>query len=248
MNEDACRAGTFPECDLLPLSGLQHLMFCERQCALIHLERTWKDNALTLEGSHLHARTDQGAPQRERRGDLLVVRSLPLRSFRLGVIGRADVVEFHRKDTPHMSKGTRAPLAEVVSLPHLSGTWAPFPVEYKRGVPKANHCDEVQLCAQALCLEEMLTVHIDAGALFYGSIRRRHDVGFDRALRQQTITAAGRFHALMRDGVTPHAKKQAKCRSCSLLEICIPETVGSSRSASAWLANALLESEASSEE
>ncbi len=246
--EDAYRAGAFAECDLLPLSGLQHLVFCERQCALIHLEQSWKDNVLTLEGSNLHARTDEGAPRRERRGDLLVVRSLPLRSLRLGVVGRADVVEFHRKATHRASEGTAAPLPRAVSLPHLSGAWAPFPVEYKRGVPKANRCDEVQLCAQALCLEEMLTVRIDAGALFYGSIRRRHDVGFDRTLRQLTITAADRFHALMRDGVTPCAKRQAKCRRCSLLEICMPETVGSSRSASAWLANALLESESSSEE
>ncbi|HBL28560.1 MAG TPA: CRISPR-associated protein Cas4 [Acidobacteria bacterium] len=188
------------ESDLLPLSALQHLLFCERQCALIHLEQVWADNPLTVEGTHLHEKADSGV--QESRGDLRIARALPLRSLRLGLSGRADVVEFHRR-----------PVGEG---------WQAFPVEYKRGRPKSHRADEVQLCAQALCLEEMLGEPVPAGALFYGQTRRRLDVPFDAELRRLTEDSAARLHRLIAAGLTPIAARAPKCDQCSLLEICLP--------------------------
>jgi len=207
---------TFAEDDLLPLSALQHLVFCERQCALIHVEGLWADNARTLEGTHLHRKADAGP--RETRGDLRITRAVPLRSLRLGLIGKADVVEWHRG---------------------ADGAWRAFPVEYKRGRPKANRCDEVQVCAQALCLEEMLDVRIPAGALFYGLSRRRQDVPFDDGLRSLTEDAAARLHALVAARRTPPARREPKCDGCSLLPLCMPEPAAHRRSAERYLRNAL---------
>src|SRR6266542_4457015 len=144
----------YAEDDLLPLSALQHLIFCERQCALIHIEQIWADNVLTVEGTFLHERTDSAAM--ESRASVRIARGLALHSLRLGLSGKADVVEFHRAgdDRP----GT--------TLPGVSGRWVPVPVEYKRGKPKQDDSDRVQLCAQAVCLEEMLAVSVPSGALF----------------------------------------------------------------------------------
>ena len=129
----------FTEDNLLPISALQHLLFCERQCALIHLERAWQENRLTAEGRIMHERVHEGGD--ETRRDVRIVRGLRLRSLALGLVGIADVVEFHRA-------------ADGVAVPESAGTWRPFPVEYKRGRPKSEPWDAVQLCAQALCLEE----------------------------------------------------------------------------------------------
>ncbi len=216
----------FTEDDLLPLSALQHLVFCERQCALIHVEGQWRDNPLTLEGSHLHRRVDEEAPRREVRGDLVILRGLALRSLRLGLVGRADVVELHRRD-PNASNS--------VPVQGLGGMWMPYPVDYKRGKPKADRCDEVQLCAQVLCLEEMLDVHVSEGALFYGSQQRRHIVLFDHELRRHTEGAARRLHELVDSGKTPRAEKTAKCKRCSLLYVCMPEAMRRGRSARRYL-------------
>lgn len=201
----------FAEDDLLPISALQHLLFCERQCALIHVEQLWADNHLTVEGRDLHRKADDGP--HETRGDVRTTRALPLRSLRLGLIGKADVVEFH------------------------SG--APFPVEYKRGRPKRHRADEVQLCAQALCLEEMLEVTIPSGALFYGQTRRRQEVPFDAELRALTEDAAHRLHAMIRSGTTPRAVREPKCDQCSLLELCLPDAARPGRSAAGYLRHAL---------
>jgi CRISPR-associated exonuclease Cas4 len=206
------------EDDFLPLSGLQHLLFCERQAALIHLERIWVDNALTVEGTHLHERADGG--EGESRGDLRIVRGLPLRCARLGLSGKADVVELHR-----LGSGEEPAGAEI---PGLAGLWRPFPIEYKRGRPKSHRADEVQLCAQALCLEEMLRVEIPAGALFYGQPRRRTEVPFDRSLRQLTEEAARRFHELVERGITPPPVYEPKCDRCSLIDVCLPEAPSAS--------------------
>lgn len=187
------------EDDLLPLSALQHLLFCERQCALIHVEQVWAENPLTVEGKHLHEQADSG--QQESRGDLRIARALPLRSLRLGLSGRSDVVEFQR-------------IGE--------GAWRPFPVEYKRGRPKSHRADEVQLCAQALCLEEMLNVSVPAGALFYGQTRHRLDVAFDPELRRLAEETAARLHRLIASGITPKAVREPKCDQCSLLDLCMP--------------------------
>lgn len=197
----------FAEDDLLPLSALQHLLFCERQCALIHLEQVWAENSLTVEGRHLHEQADSGI--QESRGDVRITRSLSLRNLRLGLSGRADVVEFHRVG---------------------EGAWSPFPVEYKRGKPKQHRADEVQLCAQALCLEEMLGVAVPQGALFYGKTRHRFEVVFDAELRRVTEDSATRLHELFATGVTPAPVHEPKCDQCSLFDLCLPAApAGSAR-------------------
>jgi CRISPR-associated exonuclease Cas4 len=204
----------FDEDSLLPLSALQHLLFCERQAALIHVERLWAENPLTVEGRQLHERVDGAVG--ESRGDMRLARALPLRSLRLGLVGKADLVELHR-----VSPGDPAGPGAV--LPGVSGAWHPFPVEYKRGRPKVHHADWVQLCAQALCLEEMLQTSVPAGALFYGQTRRRQDVAFDDALRRETTEAAARLHRLFHSGVTPPPVREPKCDRCSLFDLCLPD-------------------------
>lgn len=212
----------YPESELLPLSALQHLVFCARQCALIHLEQAWEENALTAEGRILHEKTDSA--KAEWRGGVRIARSLRIRSLRLGLAGVADVVEFHpvEKDSGCGDDGAE----EGVRLPGMRGRWRPFPVEYKRGKPKKDDSDRVQLCAQALCLEEMLGVSVPAGALFYGQTRRRLDVQFDEALRQRTAEVAAELQELLKGGVTPEAMYEAKCDRCSLMEICMPRVAG----------------------
>ncbi len=226
----------YTEDQLLMLSALQHLMVCERQCALIHIEQLWKDNVLTLEGSHMHRKVDETGPRREKRGDLVISRGLPLRSLELGLSGRADVVEFHGVVDPVLEeRATSTGKAGGVRLQGLKGMWRPYPVDYKRGKPKSDCCDEVQLCAQALCLEEMLGGAVPEGALFYGKNQRRQDIVFDDGLRELTVDAARRLHELIDSGRTPRAVKEPKCKNCSLVELCLPETMKQGRSAKAYL-------------
>jgi len=189
----------YTEDDLIQLSALQHLVFCERQCALIHIEQVWSENLFTAEGRIMHDKVDTA--NRESRGSIRIEYGVPMRSLRLGLIGKADVVEFHKK----------------------GDTWIPFPVEYKRGKPKGGNCDKVQLCAQALCLEEMMNVEIPEGALFYGQTRRREDVKFDSPLRKETEEAARRLHELIAPGITPKAEYSKKCEHCSLVDLCLPK-------------------------
>lgn len=210
----------YDEDDLLPISALQHLLFCERQCALIHVEGLWAENRLTVQGRHLHERADSGAV--ETRPGLRVERAVALRSLRLGLTGKADVVEFHRD----VSGATE----------HV------VPVEYKRGRPKLDESDRVQLCAQALCLEEMLGVSVAAGAIFYGQTRRRLDVPIDAELRARTEDAARRFRAMVTSGITPTATRMPKCENCSLLGLCLPDAQGPRRSARRFTERALLAS------
>lgn len=213
----------YSEDDLLPISALQHMLFCERQCALIHIEHIWEENRLTVEGKNMHERVHEQAT--ENRPGIRIARGLRLRSLQLGLVGMADVVEFH--------------LAPKSQISNLKSPFQPFPVEYKRGKPKADHSDEVQLCAQALCLEEMLDVSIPAGALFYGTTRRRLDVAFDGQLRALTCNTAERLHALIWAGVTPPPVYGPKCEHCSLLNICLPKSSASQKSAVQYLANAI---------
>jgi CRISPR-associated exonuclease Cas4 len=208
----------YTEDDLLPLSALQHLLFCERQCALIHIEQVWAENLFTAEGRILHERADSG--DRQTRKDIRIESAVPLRSFRLGLSGKADVVEYHRDE---------------------QGNWRLFPVEYKRGRPKTANWDQVQLCAQALCLEEMLRCAVPAGALFYGTNRRRKEVRFDNKLRRETEEAAVRLHALVRSGKTPLARYEKKCESCSLLNLCMPKAAGMGKSVTRYLSRMLAE-------
>lgn len=200
----------YHEDDYLMLSALQHYLFCPRQCALIHLEQTWDDNRLTTLGNLLHERVHEAG--REKRGDVLTVRGVALSSARLGLSGQADVVEFHRGATG-------------CALPRESGRWQPFPVEYKRGKPKKDDCDAVQLCAQAICLEEMLHCAIPGGALFYGEQRRRFDVAFDASLRRETEQCAAAAHQLLASGITPPPVAGKQCDSCSLNERCLPDAL-----------------------
>ncbi|MCI0468724.1 MAG: CRISPR-associated protein Cas4 [Nitrospirae bacterium] len=190
----------YPEDDLIQLSSLQHFVFCERQCALIHIEQLWDENLFTAEGRIMHDKVDTA--DKESRGKIRIEYGVPLRSLRLGLIGKADVVEFHKMD---------------------DGTWMPFPVEYKRGKPKMDDCDKVQLCAQAICLEEMLNVEIKNGALFYGQTRRREDVVFDEKLRLVTADTAMKVRVLIESGVTPKPEYSQKCKKCSLYELCLPK-------------------------
>jgi len=210
----------YSEDELIPLSALQHLIFCERQCALIHVEQLWVENLYTAEGRIMHEKTDAGI--RESRGNIHIEYGIPLRSLWLGLTGKADVVEFHLS----VEKTTK-------------DKWQPFPVEYKRGRSKKDNCDKVQLCAQALCLEEMLNVQILEGALFYGKTRRRLNVIFDEDLRQETEDAAKRVHELIRAGKTPKPVYSKKCDSCSFVGVCLPKTIGKSRSVNRYLQNAI---------
>ena len=196
--------------ELLAISGLQHLAFCPRQWALIHLEQAWAENRLTAEGRLLHERAD--LPGQSRRESVRTVRGMWLECRRLGLTGRADVVEF---------------------LPQ------PHPVEYKRGKRKPNDCDTVQLCAQALCLEEMLGATITEGAIFYGDPRRRLQVAFTLELRTRTEELCATMHKLYRARRTPPAQPGSWCRNCSLIDICLPEATDSDTGAAGWVSRQL---------
>ncbi|NMA66105.1 MAG: CRISPR-associated protein Cas4 [Clostridiaceae bacterium] len=195
---------------LLMLSGIQHFCFCERQWSLIHIEQQWKDNVRTVEGHFFHERVDNPFIT-ETRGDLIVARSVPLVSYKLGLYGIGDVVEFNRTSD------------QGIILNAKEGVWMPYPVEYKAGRPKKDKRDEVQLCAQAICLEEMLDVNIMDGALFYGLTRRRIVVKFDEELRGYVKELANKMHTIYEQGITPRIQSQKHCKLCSLNEICMPK-------------------------
>jgi CRISPR-associated exonuclease Cas4 len=215
---------SYSEDDLLPVSAIQHFLFCERQCALIHLEHLWDENVLTAEGRQQHDRCDETAS--ETRGDILIARGLYIQNLKLGLAGKADVVEFHRVE----EAGPAAVPLEVVG-----GFWKPFPVEYKHGLPKQGICDEAQLCAQALCLEEMLKVRIARGALYYQRPRRRTAVEFDDALRLIVEKTAIRLHELFQKGVTPPAVNDKRCENCSLKNQCLPGCTSGKRQVKNYL-------------
>ena len=202
----------YSEDDLLMLSALQHILFCERQCALIHIEQIWVENLYTAQGRIMHERVDKTG--RESRRDIRLEFGVPLRSLKLGLIGKADMVEFHRQE---------------------DGSWLPFPVEYKRGKAKKENWDKVQLCAQAICLEEMLAVTVPEGALFYGKNRRRQSVIFDDNLRDETTQTAGRLHALIDTAITPPAIYSKKCDTCSLFGLCMPKIASGKQSVEKYL-------------
>ena len=215
----------YSEDDLIPVSALADFTFCERRAALHFIERVWEDNVCTAEGTILHERVDDESAS-ETRGNLRIARSVWLRSLVLGLVGKADVVEFHKTELGG------------VKLEGASGLWLPFPVEYKRGYLRPERSFEIQLCAQALCLEEMLGGNIPSGAIFYGKTRRRMDVVFDKALRTETEEAAKKVHKLIESGSTPPPEYSAKCKKCSLVELCLPKA---SSKANNYLAKAMEE-------
>lgn len=227
----------FQEDDLLPLSALQHFLFCPRRAALVHIERLWDENRATAQGHLLHERVHTSEP--ESRGDVRTVRGLRLRSLRLGLTGQADVVEFHRLTDAAVSPRVSEGLSQGVVLQGVNGLWRPFPVEYKVGKLRHEKGYEVQLCAQALCLEEMLNVAVPEGALFYGKTARRLEIPFDEQLRSETEDAARRLHALVQSGQTPKARYEKKCRECSLQSLCIPKITGIQKNIGAYLEKAL---------
>ena len=198
--------------ELIPISALTQYAYCPRRCALIHIEQMWEENKFTAEGRIMHEHVhDEGD---ESRGDVRIERGVSMRSLQLGLIGKADVIEYHRQS---------------------DGSWQAFPVEYKRGKPKPDDSDKVQLCAQAMCLEEMLHVQIPAGALFYGKTRRRLDVVFDESLRMETQDVAQKTHELIELGQTPKPIYAKRCESCSLLAQCMPQTIQKKRSVESYL-------------
>ncbi|ABO49541.1 CRISPR-associated exonuclease, Cas4 family [Desulforamulus reducens MI-1] len=193
----------YEEDDLLALSGIQHFAFCERQWGLIHVESQWVENVKTVEGKNMHKRVDDPYFT-ETRGDVKIVRSVPLMSKTLGLYGVADVIEIQQHD-------------DNFGIVNYSI------VEYKRGKPKADDRDQVQLCAQALCLEEMLAITINYGYLFYGETKHRYRVEFNNCLRTRVQELAQRMHLLFEKGQTPPAVYNKKCKNCSLFDICVPE-------------------------
>jgi len=208
----------YSEEELLPLSALQHYLFCPRQCALIHIEQIWIENLFTAEGRIMHNKAHE--ERVEIRDGVRIERGIPLRSNELGLNGKADVVEFHKEPGRKL---------------------LPFPIEYKHGKPKADNCDKGQLCAQALCLEEMLEVSIPKGAIFYGRTKHRLEVEFDEDLRRTTKETVKQVHDFIRQGKTPLPIYMKKCESCSLISICMPKTMGKSQSVQEYLEKQLRE-------
>lgn len=199
----------YKEEDFLQLSGIQHFLFCRRQWALIHIEQQWQENYRTADGSILHKNVhDSGF--RSSRGDILTIRALRVHSAILGISGECDAVEFHSDK-------------EGISLAKTEGLWIPYPIEYKRGKAKDDLYDEAQLCAQAMCLEEMLCCKIEEGALYYGETRRREKVHFTLELREKVTNAVKEMHLLFARGYTPKVKRTKSCNACSLKDICLPE-------------------------
>ena len=199
----------YGEEDYLMLSGIQHFAFCRRQWAMIHIEQQWAENYRTTAGELMHKKAHDDASF-EKRGDLLIIRGMRISSRNLGLSGQCDVVEFHQDENG-------------VSLFGYDGKWKPIPVEYKRGTPKENNADELQLCAQAMCLEEMLQVYVQDGYLYYGENRRRSHVDFTDSLREEVRNAAKDMHELFQRGYTPNVKLSKKCKACSLENLCLPK-------------------------
>ena len=203
----------YHEDPLLPLSALQHWLYCPRQCGLIHLEQMWAENKFTAEGQVLHKKAHEG--EDESKAGVRITRSMSVRSLILGISGQCDIVEFH-------------------------GDGLVVPVEYKRGKPKSHRADEVQLCAQAMCLEEMLGLAISCGWLFYGENRRRSAVEFDAPLRQLVTETSAALHAMIDSRQTPHAEYEARrCDACSLIYLCQPKALRFKKGAAAWFTAAL---------
>lgn len=198
----------YNEDEFLQLSGIQHFAFCRRQWALIHIEMQWKENLRTVEGQILHENA-HNPEMNEKRGNVIVVRAMPVHSRKMGVSGECDVVEFHKSD-----KGAH--------INGREGVYMPVPVEYKRGETKSNNIDILQLAAQALCLEEMFCTDINYGYIYYGETRHRLKVDFDDEIRNEVVKLFEEMHLYYRRGYTPKVKISKKCNACSLKDLCVP--------------------------
>jgi len=210
----------------VPLSALQHYLFCPKQCALIHNEQVWAENRFTAQGQVLHKKANEG-PDESRPG-IRILRALPVASEKYNLTGICDIVEAR-------SSGKKFSIQQLRSL---------TPLEYKRGKPKSHRADEVQVCAQALCLEEMFQLKVERGAIFYGEKRRRTEVIIDKALRALTIDVIEKTQVLFQSGSTPQAEFiKARCDNCSLLELCMPKRRDRRVSADNWFQESLAASE-----
>lgn len=210
--------------DCLMISGLQHFRFCRRQWALIHIEQQWAENFRTVDGALMHQNA-HNSDFRESRGELIITRGVSVFSSTLGVSGQCDVLEYHR--------GTAG-----IPIRGKEGLWQPYPVEYKRGRPREDTGDTLQLCGQAMCLEEMLCCDIPEGTLYYGEIRRRMAVAFTEELRAQVRELLKQMHDLYRRGYTPKVKPSKACNACSLKDLCLPRLM-KTRSVAAYLMDAM---------
>lgn len=199
----------YNEEDFLQISGLQHFCFCKRQWALIHIENQWKENLRTVEGEIMHERVHDSSIK-ESRGDKIITRDLRVFSPALGISGNCDVVEFHKS-----LNGAR--------LTGHDGLYMPYPIEYKHGSPRKDHANELQLCAQAICLEEMLCCNIEEGALFFFETHRREKVAFTQDLREEVISSTEEMRQMYKRHFTPKVKMTKACNACSLKEICLPK-------------------------
>ncbi len=203
--------------DLLHIRGLQQILYCKRRCALLFLEQLWADNFFTAKGIVMHDKAHEN--KYEYKKGVIIERDVYLKSYALGLVGKSDVIEFHKSENGLI----------------------PFPVEYKSGKAKNDNTDKVQLCAQALCLEEMLNISIFKGALYYGKTHNRLEVDFDKSLRDETISLSKEFHDLMESKITPKAEYSKKCDNCSFKELCLPEIFGKKRSVKEYLKNIIEE-------
>lgn len=210
----------YQEEDYLMISGLEHFAFCRRQWALIHIEQQWAENSRTVDGAILHEKA-HNPDLREKRGELMITRGIRVFSAELGISGECDVLEFHKSDNG-------------ISLQGYEGLWQPYPVEYKRGTPATGEGNALQLCAQAMCLEEMLCCEVKDGALFYGEIRRRDNVQFTEELRQRVKDYLKEMHDYYKREYTPKVKTGKSCNACSLKEICVPK-LSKAKSVKAYL-------------
>lgn len=193
------------------MSGIQHFAFCPRQWALIHIEMQWVENLHTVEGGIFHERTHNEALT-EKRGNIIIARGMRVSSQRLGIHGQCDVVEFHESENG-------------INLHGREGLWQPYPIEYKKGRPKENNADELQLCCQAMCLEEMLACPIQEGSLYYGEPRRRTRVEMSGELRKCAEDMLGEMRLYFSRGYTPNPKPAKRCTACSLRDICLPRLI-----------------------
>jgi CRISPR-associated exonuclease Cas4 len=243
----------FPEDQFIPISALQHWLYCPRQCALIHLEQAWSENKFTAEGRVMHENAHEGAD--ETKAGIRITRGMPVISQNLGLSGQCDVVEFRPtggdlkfeiSDLKLPSDGSLADSESHFLKSQISNLKSPGtaqrvqPVEYKRGKPKAHRADEVQLCAQAVCLEEMLQIHIESGSLYYGEKRRRTEVLFDEPLRNLVRTTTEEVRACFNSRRTPLAEYDPRrCDACSLIDFCQPKALRFKRGAAVWFSSAV---------
>jgi CRISPR-associated exonuclease Cas4 len=217
----------YHEDDFLMLSGIQHFVFCRRQWALIEIEQQWQNNLRTVEGNILHKNAHEGLAT-EKRNDTIITRGMRVFSRSLGVSGICDIVEFRRDN----QKG--------VNLHGREGMYSVYPVEYKRGEPKQHNADILQMVAQGMCLEEMLSCEIESGYLYYGEIRRRIEVGFSEELRSQVKEVFAEMHRYYSHRYTPKVKPTKSCNACSLKDLCLPK-LSKKKSAKSYIAGRVSE-------